>query len=266
MKRKLAVAGTFYPAEVDELDRLVNSLCGEEISERVKAKAVLVPHAGLIYSGKTACAVYKRVEIPERIVLLGPNHRGYGAKISVYPGEAWETPYGEVEVDEQLKERVLERSQASSDESPHLYEHSLEVQLPFLLRYARGKLRILPIVFSFVDYEGAKDFGRFLGEILSDKDSLVVISSDMSHYVPAEEAKRRDRILISAMERMLTDELYFKRLQYNITMCGFIPAVVGIEAARVLGAREGILIDYSNSGEVTGDYESVVAYAGMIFV
>ncbi|MDQ7082930.1 MAG: AmmeMemoRadiSam system protein B [Aquificota bacterium] len=112
----------------------------------------------------------------------------------------------------------------------------------------------------------AKDFGIYLGEVLKGKEALIVISSDMSHYISAEEASKKDRILISAMERLATDELYFKRVQYNITMCGFIPAVVGIEAAKVLGARQGVLIDYTNSGEVTGDHERVVAYAGMVFV
>ncbi|WP_457600724.1 AmmeMemoRadiSam system protein B [Hydrogenivirga sp.] len=266
MRRKPAVAGTFYPAEVDKLNKLTDLLCGEEPGEKIDARAVLVPHAGLIYSGKTACEVYKRVRIPERVVLLGPNHTGYGTDISVYPGEAWETPYGEVPIDEELKEKLLQYPKAQPDESAHLYEHSLEVQLPFLFRYAERPFKILPVVLGFLDYDTARDFGRFLGSLLSGLDALIVISSDMSHYIPAEEARRKDEILISAMERLQTDELYLKRIQYNITMCGFIPAVVGIEAAKVLGARQGVLIDYTNSGEVTGDYERVVAYAGMVFV
>ena len=265
MKRKPAVAGTFYPADVEKLSKLVDLLCGEEPTEKIKAKAVLVPHAGLIYSGKTACAVYRRVQIPERLILLGPNHTGMGVDISVYPGEAWESPYGEVQIDEELKEKVLKYPHASQDESAHLYEHSLEVQLPFLFRYAKRPFKILPIVLGFLNYERAKDFGSFLGNVLRGLDILIVISSDMSHYVPAEEAKKKDEILISAMERLQTEELYLKRIQYNITMCGFIPAVVGLEAAKVLGAKRGVLIDYTNSGEVTGDYGRVVAYAGIVF-
>ncbi len=266
MKRKPAVAGTFYPAEREELSRLVDLLCGEEPVEKTRARAILVPHAGLVYSGRTACAVYRRVYIPERIVLLGPNHTGLGAEISVYPGEAWESPYGDVPVDTELREKVLEYPHARADEGAHLYEHSLEVQIPFLFRYAERPFRILPIVLSFLDYERARDLGRFLGEVLKGVEALIVISSDMSHYIPAEEARSKDGILLSAMERLQTDELYLKRVQYNITMCGFIPAVVGIEAAKVLGARQGLVVDYTNSGEVTGDYERVVAYAGMIFL
>ncbi|WP_461831858.1 AmmeMemoRadiSam system protein B [Aquifex sp.] len=264
--RTPAVAGTFYPSRKEELERLVNLLCGEEPKEKIKAKAILVPHAGYIYSGKTACEVYKRVEIPEHIVLLGPNHTGYGEAISVYSGDAWETPYGYVEIDKTLRDSVLTFPFAKPDEYAHLYEHSLEVQLPFLQRYAKRNFKILPIVLAFLDYEVAKSFGRFLGNILKEKDALIVISSDMSHYISAKEAKKKDEILISAMERLNTEELYFKAVQYNITMCGVVPAVVGIEAAKIMGATKGVVIDYTNSGEITGDYSSVVAYLGMMFL
>ncbi len=266
MKRKPAVAGTFYPARAEELRKLTDLLCGEEEGEKLNAKAVLVPHAGLIYSGKTACAVYKKVKIPPKAVLLGPNHTGLGSDISVYGGGAWETPFGDVEVDAELVQKIASYQRAEVDESAHLYEHSLEVQLPFLLRYAEKGLSIVPVVLGLLDYDSARDFGRHLGKCLEGEEVLIVISSDMSHYIPAEEAKKKDTILISAMERLQTDELYLKRVQYNITMCGFIPAVVGIEAGKVLGIRQGILIDYTHSGEVTGDYERVVAYAGMVFV
>ena len=266
MRRKPAVAGTFYPSEREKLGKLLGMLCREEDSEKMEPKAVLVPHAGLVYSGRTACAVYRRIRIPERVVLLGPNHTGYGSDISVYPGGVWETPLGEVEIDSELLERILEYPHAKADESAHLYEHSLEVQLPFLFKYAERPFKILPIILVYLDYERARDFGRFLGEVLKNKNALIVISSDMSHYISAHEARKKDEILLSAMERLQTDELYLKRVQYNITMCGFIPAVVGIEAGKVLGIRQGVLIDYSHSGEVTGDSERVVAYAGMVFV
>ena len=264
--RKPAVAGLFYPKEKEELKRLIDLLCGKEPERKEKPKAILVPHAGYIYSGKTACEVYKRVEIPQKVILLGPNHTGYGESISVYSGDAWETPFGVVEIDEELREKVLKFPEAKPDEYAHIYEHSLEVQIPFLQRYAKREFKILPIVISFIPYELAKDFGRFLGETLKGEDALIVISSDMSHYVSADEARKKDEILISAMERLNTEELYFKAIQYNITMCGFIPAVVGIEASKVLGVKKGIVVDYSNSGETTGDYSKVVAYLGMMFI
>lgn len=264
--RKPAVAGTFYPREKEELEHLMDLLCGSEHREKIKAKSILVPHAGYIYSGKTACQVYKKVNLPSRVILLGPNHTGYGEPISVYSGDAWETPYGIVEIDKELREKILEFPYAKADELAHLYEHSLEVQIPFIQKYSKTGFKILPIVVAFTEYEIAREFGRFLGETLKDKDLLIVISTDMSHYIPADEAKRKDEILISAMERLNTEELYFKALQYNITMCGVIPAVIGIEAVKVLGATKGIVVDYSNSGEVNGDFSKVVAYLGMIFV
>ena len=266
MRRKPAVAGTFYPARGEELKVLVDTLCGSEVQEKLRAKAILVPHAGLIYSGKTACEVYKRVEIPERILIVGPNHTGYGPEVALHPPGVWESPLGDVSLDEELISALSQNPKVSLDHTAHLYEHSLEVQLPFLFRYAKGEFKITPLVLGWLDYESARDLGRFIGEILKSLPALVVISSDMSHYISAEEARKRDFILISAMERLATDELYYKRVQYNVSMCGFIPAVVGIEASKVLGAKAGRLIDYTHSGEVNGDYDRVVAYAGMIFL
>ncbi|MDQ7082931.1 MAG: AmmeMemoRadiSam system protein B [Aquificota bacterium] len=132
------MAGAFYPAQARSLSKLLDLLCGEEEAKKIEPKAVLVPHAGLVYSGKTACAVYKRIRVPERMVLLGPNHTGYGIEISVYPEGIWETPFGEVEIDGELLDKVLQYPHAKTDESAHLYEHSLEVQLPFLFRYAES--------------------------------------------------------------------------------------------------------------------------------
>jgi AmmeMemoRadiSam system protein B len=265
MVRKPAVAGLFYPSDRNELRELMTSLCGEAPEDKVKAKAILVPHAGYLYSGKTACDVYKRVHIPSRVVLLGTNHTGQGATVSLYSGEAWESPFGLVMVDRELKHLVAQHPLVSVEDTAHMYEHSLEVQIPFLQKYGKNP-KILPLVISSMNYETAKELGRFLGAIIGGYDALIVISSDMSHYTDAEEARRKDEILISAMERLATDELYYKAVQYNISMCGFIPAVVGIEAAKFLGATRGLLVDYSNSGETTGDFTRVVAYLGMLFL
>ncbi len=265
MVRKPAVAGLFYPSDRRELKEILSTLCGEEPQRKIEAKAILVPHAGYVYSGRTACDVYKRVRIPEKVVLLGTNHTGQGGAISIYSGDAWESPFGLITVDSELRRLILEHPLAELEDMAHLYEHSLEVQIPFLQKYGRNP-SILPIVISHLNYESAKDFGRFLGAVLSGQDALIVISSDMSHYIDAEEARRKDEILISAMEKLSTDELYYKVVQYNITMCGFIPAVVGIEAAKFLGASRGLVVDYSNSGEITGDFTRVVAYLGMLFL
>jgi len=266
--REPAVAGMFYPAEKDELLKLMKFLCGEPPPEKIKAKAVLVPHAGYIYSGKTACEVYKRIEIPEHVVILGPNHTGMGAPVSVYDGDAWITPLGVVEIDKEIRDKLIQIYGFTPDEDAHKFEHSLEVQVPFLQLFAEKPFKITPIVLSLLRYDDALYIARQMAKVLKDykDDVLIVISSDMSHYIPATKAAELDRLAIECMEKLDTRCLYERVFKYNISMCGVIPAVVGIEVAKELGATKGILVDYTNSGEVTGDYNSVVAYAGMIFV
>ncbi len=267
--REPAVAGMFYPADAEELKSLINYLCGGSLpQEKIKAKAVLAPHAGYIYSGKTACEVYKRVEIPSHVIILGPNHTGMGAPVSVYSGDAWETPLGVVEIDREIRDRLLQFYGFSADEEAHRFEHSLEVQLPFLQYFAEREFKITPIVLSLLRYEDALYVAKQIAKVAKDyaDDLLIVISSDMSHYIPADKAEQLDRLAIECMERLDTACLYERVFRYNISMCGVIPAVVGIEVAKELGAAKGILVDYTNSGQTTGDYSSVVAYAGMIFV
>ncbi|RTZ59537.1 MAG: AmmeMemoRadiSam system protein B [Gammaproteobacteria bacterium] len=267
--RQPAVAGTFYPAEKEELLALINFVCGKPfVGDKIKAKAILVPHAGYIYSGKTACEVYKRIEIPPRVVLLGPNHTGLGAPVSVYSGDFWLTPLGEVEIDREIRESLTEFYGFSLDEDAHKFEHSLEVQLPFLQVFAQKEFKITPIVLSLLRYEDALYVAKQLSKVLSPyrDETLIVISSDMSHYIPAERAKELDSLAIECMEKLDTACLYERVFRYQISMCGIIPAVVGIEVAKTMGAKVGKLIDYTNSGQTTGDYSSVVAYAGMIFV
>lgn len=267
--RKPAVAGMFYPADKEELLSLIRFVCGEPYTgERIKAKAVMVPHAGYIYSGKTACEVYKRIEIPEHVVILGPNHTGMGAPVSVYDGDAWETPLGVVEIDKEIRDRLLQFYGFTPDEDAHKFEHSLEVQVPFLQVFAEREFKITPIVLSLLRYDDALYVARQMAKVLKDyaDNVLVVISSDMSHYIPADKAKELDMLAIDCLKKLDSACLYERVFKYNISMCGVIPAVVGVEVAKALGAKEGILVDYTNSGMVTGDYNSVVAYAGMIFV
>ena len=267
--RPPAVAGMFYPANKTELEDLIDFVCGEPYTgEKIKAKAVLVPHAGYIYSGKTACEVYKRIEIPEHVVILGPNHTGMGAPVSVYDGDAWETPFGIVEIDKEIRDKLLQFYGFEPDEEAHKFEHSLEVQVPFLQKFADRPFKITPIVLSLLRYEDALYVARQMAKVLKEyaDNILIVISSDMSHYIPAEKAAELDRLAIECMEKLDTACLYERVFRYNISMCGIIPAVVGIEVAKELGATKGILVDYTNSGQTTGDYNSVVAYAGMIFV
>ena len=262
--RRPAVAGLFYPKERDKLKEVLAGLCIKS-EDTYNVKAVLSPHAGYVYSGRIACKLFSSIEIKERVVILGPNHRSVGHPLALYKGEAWETPLGIVYIDREISEELTAHPLFSYDNMAHLYAHSIEVQIPFLQYIYGGRIYIVPICVGDIGYNEAVDAGIALGEALKDKDALILISSDMSHYVPEETARKDDEILIKAMESLNTEELYAKAMSYGISMCGLLPAVIGIEASKVLGSEKGILLEYTTSGEVTGDYESVVGYCSMVF-
>ncbi len=265
--RRPAVAGLFYPKDREDLRETLSGICKEINTFSYKPYAILSPHAGYVYSGKIACKVYScAVSDFEKFIILGPNHRSVGHPLALYNGDEWETPLGFVSVNREISEEIVSHPLFSYDNMAHSYEHSIEVQLPFL-QYLLGKnISIVPICVGDIGYSEAVEAGHFLAEIIKDKNYLIVISSDMSHYVPEETAKKNDEILIKAMESLNTEELYVKAMTYGISMCGLLPAVIGIEASKKLGAEKGILIDYGTSGDTTGDYESVVGYCGMVFI
>jgi len=235
MVRYPAVAGQFYPAVPEDLKLMLDSMC--EPVPKVKAKAIIVPHAGYIYSGKVAAATYSRVEIPDTNVILGPNHTGLGKKVSVFPEGVWVTPFGEVPINSEVASKLTSFPPYEPDVNAHIYEHSLEVQVPFL-QYCSGfrdSLSIVPVVFSFVDYATCERAGEVLARVIAEEDSLIVISTDFSHYVSADRAKELDSLAIDAILNLDPYELYKRVVTYNISMCGVIPATVGIIAAKLLG-------------------------------
>jgi len=265
--RRPAVAGLFYPKDREDLRETLSHLCDDARNLVNKPRAVLAPHAGYPYSGRIACKVYKSVVAHfERFIILGPNHRAVGHPLAIYNGDWWETPLGYVKVDREISEEMVGHPLFSYDNTAHSYEHSIEVHIPFLQYLSDKEISIVPVCVGDIGYSEAVEAGDFLAEVIKDKNSLIIISSDMSHYVPEETARKDDEILIKAMEDLNTEELYVKAMTYGISMCGLLPAVVGIEAAKKLGAERGVLVDYGTSGDATGDYESVVGYCGMVFV
>jgi len=266
--RAPAVAGRFYPGEPEVLERLAAKLLASPAEgEPRRATAVLAPHAGWIYSGATAGAVYASVIVPIHVILVGPNHTGVGPPLSLWDRGTWEIPGGHIPIDEQMA-AVLKEScpDLIPDISAHRYEHCLEVQLG-LLKMRREDLRITPVVVGTTRPEAVDALGEALVRTVqaSPEPALIVISSDLSHYEPAPTAERKDRMAIAAMEALDSRELRRVVQRERISMCGFAPAVCGLMAARRLGARSGRLIRYSHSGEVSGDDSSVVGYAGMVF-
>jgi hypothetical protein len=293
MLRHPAVAGHFYKGSPAALRAQVESYL-DKAAERVKAIGILAPHAGLMYSGPVAGALYSRIELPNTIVLIGPNHTGLGTSVSLMAAGTWQTPLGEVSIDETLAAAILSKSPKIREDSlAHLREHSLEVQLPFI-QYFKSDCRIVPIQMLDTRLETCIEVGRAVGEAVKDRgrgpgsgsrvnpdlerltpvprfpipDSrvnvLIVASSDMTHYERAATAKDKDFRAIRHILDLDPQGLHREIRDSGITMCGFGPATAMLVAAKMLGATKAELVKYTNSGEVSGDYEQVVGYAGII--
>jgi len=242
-------------------------------AKKIKALGILSPHAGLIYSGSVAGAVYSSIELPGTFVLIGPNHTGLGAPVSLMAKGQWETPLGTVRIDEELAAGILSRSRlVREDALAHMKEHSLEVQLPFI-QYLKKEFSIVPIQMMDTRFETCIELGNAIAEAIQgqgpgsrvqEQGVLIVASSDMSHYISAESAKKKDHKAIQRILDLDAQGLYDTVRDENITMCGYGPAVAMITACKALGAKKAVLIKYTNSGEVSGDYDQVVGYAGIV--
>jgi len=266
MIRSPAVAGQFYPARPDLLRQQVRQLLEPPVAEPVPALGVVSPHAGYIYSGRVAGETLARVVVPRRVVILGPNHHGAGQPLALSGAEAWRSPLGDVPLDLPLRQTLLAAiPELAVDDQAHRYEHSLEVQLPFL-QQLQGGLQILPICVGPLPLEQLLAVGRALGRELGrlEERCLLVASSDMTHYESAASARSKD---MSALEKVLeldAEGLYRQVRGARISMCGVLPTVIMLAAARELGATSAELVRYTHSGEVTGDDAEVVGYAGVV--
>lgn len=262
MERQPAVAGRFYAGEPAALRRDVDRFLSAT-GDRIAAKGVVAPHAGYVYSGAIAGAVYARVAIPPRVIVLGPNHTGLGHPAALWPEGAWRLPTGEVPLDAALTAALAEGPLVSPDREAHLHEHALEVQVPFLAR-ARPDVAIAALCLGHLRYPDCEAIGKLVARAARGAGALVVASSDMSHYIPAKLAHEKDQ---RAIERILALDprgLYDVVHREQITMCGIIPATVMLVAAVELGATRAELVRYGNSGEVNGDTSQVVGYAGIL--
>lgn len=265
MVRKPVVAGQFYTANPERLkEEIKEYLTPGAVTEEVLG--LISPHAGYMYSGSTAGAVYSRIKPAQTFIILCPNHTGYGKPYAVMTKGSWETPLGSIPIDFQLANQLLTSSKyLEEDHLAHLYEHSIEVHLPFL-QVLFENFQIIPICVSHSKDEDYKQFGLELGKGLQNFSRKVVIiaSSDMTHYESQSDAQRKDKIAIEAILKLDQDMLLEKVNTFHITMCGYIPAVIMLSAAKELGAKEAELVKYTTSGETTGDYQQVVGYAGII--
>jgi len=262
MIRQPAVAGQFYTGNAKalraELNEFVSSRRGEE-----KALGIIAPHAGYIYSGAVAGKVYGEVTVPKTVIILGPNHHGVGARAALYPEGEWVTPLGAVIIDTRLSELMKRHSSLVEEDSvAHMYEHSLEVQVPFL-QFVRPDVVIVPICLGFSDFPSCVSLGNGIAEAIREygEEVLIVASSDMTHYESAASAKAKDDEAIKEILSLDPEGLLRVCCLKGITMCGVIPSTVMLVAALGLGAKKARLVKYATSGDVTGDNRQVVAYA-----
>lgn len=267
--RRAAVAGHFYPADPQELRRLVQGYLSEAAAAPAGVRGAVVPHAGLVYSGACAAQVFARIAIPDVVVILAPNHTGrLGAPggASLFQCGAFETPLGAVAVADEFAARLAARCPlVSHDPAAHALEHAIEVELP-LLRLRAPQAAIVPLVLAWDDWPRCRELAAALAEVAAAWPDavLLVASSDMTHYEPADRAAQKDRVALEAVCRLDGEGLLAACRRHGISMCGRAPAATVLEATRRLGAERAEVVDYRHSGWVTGDHSSVVAYAGVI--
>jgi len=270
MDRSPAVAGQFYPASRDVLLEDLGKFMQDDVDKK-DAYGVMAPHAGYRFSGSTAGKVFSRINPAGTCILLGPNHHGVGPDFSLYSVGSWRTPLGDVPVNESLAQKILDESSLIEEDTlAHQREHSIEVQLPFL-QYLKEDIQIIPIAVKHpVASEGflgsCREVAEDIAEVVSANklDVSFVASSDLTHYEPLKQAKKKDHLALEAIEQLDTPLLFERIIENDITMCGYGPVSVVVEASKVLGAQKGNIIDYTTSGDSTGDYGQVVGYGGVL--
>ncbi len=279
--RPPAVAGYFYPADPKELVELIEWSFKHElgpgkipevgsIGER-RSIAFMVPHAGYIYSGPIAAWSYYYLGLegaPETVVLIGPNHTGLGPTISVMPPSIWETPLGGVKTDDEVVTLLPEVCPiVEQDSTAHAYEHSLEVQLPFLQYLFNDSFRIVPIVMKVMTPSTSKLLADCIMDLMKKlkRDYVILASSDLNHYEPHDITVKKDMIALERIVNLDVEGLYKVLIEYDISMCGPGPVMTAMTVDKALGAKRAILLKHATSGDTSGDKSSVVGYASVRF-
>jgi len=276
--RRPVVAGGFYPAEPDRLKQSIKAsflhkygpggLPNLESNQR-HIVSVVAPHAGYVYSGYIAAHVFYHLASepkPDKIIILCPNHTGLGGKVSLSSNDYWETPLGLAEVDANLARDILNASNIiDMNETAHMHEHSIEVQLPFL-QYIYGDFKFVPVCMGYQDLNTSIKLGEAIAEVLKGSNSLIFASTDLTHQEPLSSAKSKDdgviKNILNMDEKGLQNWVHSKK----VSMCGYGPVSATIIASRKLGALKAELLSYGTSGDAYGDYSSVVGYTSIKMV
>lgn len=272
-------AGAFYEEKAEPLkkqikDCFLSKLGPGKLPETpnrnlTQVVGLICPHAGYTFSGPVAAHSYYRLAQdgrPDTVVIFGPNHTGYGSGLSIVSDGAWRTPLGDVEIDRAIAQKIVDEARIIDiDDSAHKFEHSIEVQLPFLQFLYGARFKFVPICFLMQDLSSAREVGNAVGKVLADKNAVIIASSDMTHYQPREMAAAQDSLALKAAESMDEAEFHSTVETQGISACGYGPIAALITAAKVLGGKKANLLCYETSGDIVGDYSSVVGYAAMCF-
>jgi MEMO1 family protein len=277
--RKPAVAGQFYPADPDELSSLIDQCYTHPLGPGKKPPAskrdselvaVVSPHAGYVYSGPVAAHSYLHVSsmvAPDLLVVVAPNHYGVGSGVSTFMEGEWETPLGRMRVDADAAARLADATDVVTfDPYAHRIEHSLEVQLPFLQRIYGDSVPLLPVSLLLQDIDTAKALSAGLVKVVTGKKTVLVASSDLTHYEPAEKAREKDTALIGQVLDMDLEGFYSTLERLDVTSCGYGAIATVMETARSLGLGRAELLKYASSGDTSGDNLQVVGYGALRFV
>lgn len=273
--RASVVAGSFYPRDKAALLKVLSLYVKPDLDEKDNAIAAICPHAGYIYSGKTAGKVYSSIRIPNTVIVLSPNHTGIGEPISIDANEKWETPLGNINVDTNMVKKIkVLLPEAKLDLKAQAREHALEVHLPFI-QYINPSTKIVPITLAGLSFELIQKTGKILAQIIIEAEDvdeqkpLIIASSDMTHFESAEIARKKDFLALEKVSEFDTKGFVNLIEEHNLSICGLYTVATAMEATIAYCIKKSLkpkakLIDYTNSGAITGDTNEVVAYAGMI--
>jgi len=274
--RRPCQAGGFYAATAEALKRQIENCFTHKLGPGKTPIAregsrdiigLICPHAGYMYSGPVAAHSYYNLAAdgkPDVIVIFGPNHMGQGSGLALIKEGIWRTPLGDLQIDEETADQILCKSGIIDvDELAHVYEHSIEVQLPFLQYLYGAAFKFVPISFLMQDLESSREVGQAVAEALRGKNGLIIASTDMTHYESHDTAEKKDKKALNALEKLDEREFYSTIERYHITACGYGPVVALITASKLLGAKKGQILCYKTSGDITGDYSTVVGYASV---
>ena len=260
-EREPAVAGAFYPRQKEILEKQLNGFF-KGLKPGEKSSAVIAPHAGYEYSGKTAAIAFSALQKAETIAVLGPNHTGIGTHISVSNSDFWQTPLGKIQVNAGAREKLLQILGIEAEETAHFQEHSIEVELPFL-QFLFKEFKILPICIMGTRLEELQGLGNALAGL---ENISVVASSDFSHFLPEENARKKDLEAIEFIKKIDINGFYNIVREKQLSICGFSPIIAAMQFAKKKGLRSAELLEYETSASATGDSANVVGYAAIKFV